>query len=51
MFRALHVSGLPSDTLYAVTITGIQKLTDADWVLPDTREVIATIMMLNESDR
>lgn len=51
MFRALHVSGLPSDTLYTVTINGIQKLTHADWVLTDPREVIALIMMLNESDR
>lgn len=51
MFRALHDSGLPKNTVYSVTIGESQKLTDADWILSDPTEVIATIMMLNGSDR
>lgn len=50
MFRALRDSGLPKNTVYSVTIGEIQKLTDADWIVSDPTEVIATIMMLNESD-
>lgn len=50
MFRALRYSGLPENTVYSVTIGESQKLTDADWILSDPTEVIATIMMLNESD-
>ena len=51
MFRTLRVSGLPNDTLYTVNVTATQKPTKADWVLADPREVIATIMILNGSDR
>ena len=50
MFRALSVSGLPNGTVFTVAIGEDQKLTDADWILPDPVEVIATIMMLNKSD-
>ncbi|KAL9071561.1 MAG: hypothetical protein Q9161_004128 [Pseudevernia consocians] len=50
MFRALRHSGLPKNTVYSVTIGESQKLTDADWILSDPAEVIATVMMLNESD-
>ena len=50
MFRALHVSGLPNKTVYSVTVGEDQKFTDADWILSDPTEVIATIMMLNDSD-
>ena len=50
MFRALSVSGLPNGTVFTVTISEDQKLTDADWILPAPTEVIATIMMLNDSD-
>ena len=50
MFRALRYSGLSKNTVYSVTIGESQKLTDADWILSDPTEVIATIMMLNESD-
>lgn len=51
MFRALRDSGLPKNTVYSVTIGESQKLTDADWILSDPTEVIATIMMLNGSAR
>lgn len=51
MFRALLVSGLPKDTLYTVTISAIPKQTFADWILAEPIDVIATIMMMNESDR
>lgn len=51
MFRALRDSGLPKNTVYSVTIGESQKLTDADWILSDPTEVIATIMTLNGSDR
>lgn len=51
MFRALRHSGLPDKTVYTVTIGDSQKLTNADWILSDPTEVIATIMMLNGSDR
>ena len=50
MFRALRVSGLPNDTVYSVSIGEDQKLTDADWILSDPSEVVATIMTLNKSD-
>ena len=50
MFRVLRTSGLPKHTVYSVTIGGIQKLTDADWILADPTEVVATIMTLNDSD-
>ncbi|KAF6234231.1 hypothetical protein HO173_007651 [Letharia columbiana] len=50
MFCALRDSGLSKDTVYSVTIGESQKLTDADWILSDPTEVIATIRMLNESD-
>lgn len=50
MFRALQQSGLPKDTVYTVTVNEIQKHTDAEWFLSDPREVIATIMMMNQSD-
>lgn len=50
MFRALRDSGLAKDTVYSVTIGESQKLTHADWILSDPKEVIATIIMLNESD-
>lgn len=50
MFRALRDSGLPQDTVYSVTIGESQKLTDADWILSDPTEVLATIMMFNETD-
>ena len=50
MFRALRGSGLPKNTVFTVSIGEDQKLTDADWSLPDTKEVIATIMMLCISD-
>lgn len=50
MFRALRDSDLPKNTLYSVTIGESQKITDADWILSDPTEVVATIMMLNESD-
>ena len=50
MFRALRVSGLPSDTVFSVSIGEEQKLTDANWTLSDPTEVIATIMRLNNSD-
>lgn len=50
MFRALRNSGLPKNTVYSVTIGESQKLTDAEWILADPTEVLATIIMLNESD-
>ena len=50
MFLALRHSGLPNNTVHSVTIGESQKLTDADWILSDPAEVIATIMMLNDSD-
>ncbi|CAD6572669.1 MAG: threalose-6-phosphate phosphatase [Alectoria sarmentosa] len=50
MFRALRDSDLPKNTVFSVTIGESQKLTDADWILSDPTEVVATIMMLNESD-
>lgn len=50
MFRALKVSGLPDNTVYTVKIGEDHKLTDADWILSDPTEVIATIMTLNRSD-
>lgn len=49
MFRALRDSGLPTNTAYCVTIGESQKLTDADWILSDPTEVVATIMMLNDT--
>ena len=50
MFRALRIAGLPNNTVYSVSIGEDQKLTDADWILSDPIEVIATIMTLNKSD-
>lgn len=50
MFRALRDSDLPQNTRYSVTVGESQKLTEADWILSDPTEVIATIIMLNESD-
>lgn len=50
MFRALHQSGLPKDTVYTVIVNETQKHTDAEWILSDPREVITTIMMMNQSD-
>ena len=51
MFRALRDSGLSQNTIFSVTIGESQKLTDANWILSDPNEVIATTIMLNESDR
>ena len=50
MFRALRTSGLPKHRVYSVTIGESHKLTDADWILADPTEVVATIMTLNVSD-
>lgn len=50
MFRALQVSGLPPNRVYTVRIGEDHKPTDADWILSDPTEVIATIMTLNKSD-
>ena len=52
MFRALQDVVLPDDTrAYTVTIGDSLKITNAEWFLPDPREVLATIMTLNNSDQ
>lgn len=50
MFRAIRASDLPGRGVYTVTIGDGVKSTDADWYLSDPTEVLATIMMLNNSD-
>ena len=51
MFRALRTSGLPLSTVYNVFVGESQKVTDADWIVSDPTEVIATIMSLNNCDK
>lgn len=50
MFRALYVSDLEFHTICTVSIGELHKDTDADWVLPDPTEVLATIITFNRFD-
>ena len=40
MFRALNGSGLPEDTIFAVTVGASTRMTLAKWHLPEARDVV-----------
>lgn len=50
MFRALRSSDLPSSTVFTVTIGAHDKVSEADYYLPEPTSVWATIDMFNECD-
>ena len=50
MFCALRLFALPDNTVFSITIGESEKLTNADWILSDPAEVLATIISLNRSD-